>query len=257
MHFKSDTESIIIMKHITLTLLLLSAQALSVNAKEWQFPPELEELITKYEKTAEPVLPEAERIRQIDQESLKYSAAPGTLALTHNIIINKRSTRIYVVNCFGDTLASYPVCCARNRGHKQGKDDCRTPEGTFEIAGVYNSTDWRYKGTGAKCYGPYFISLITPGFWGIGIHGTNSPGSVPGRSSHGCIRVHNENIVKIKPLVNKDTRVTILPDDPEKERKAIEKIKAAYVPPIDLTLYSKAPAATKSPAKTKSKKSRK
>ncbi len=237
------------MRHIYLTLSIIFFLALNISAKDWQFPPELEDLIEKYEKTAEPALPEVDRIRQIDNESLKYSAAPGTLPLIHNIIINKRATRLYVVNCFGDTLAHYPVCCARNRGQKQGKDDCRTPEGTFSIAGVYNSTDWRYKGTGAKCYGPYFISLITPGFWGIGIHGTNSPGSVPGRSSHGCIRVHNDNIVKIKPLVNKDTRVTILSDDPEKERRENEKIKAAYVPPVNTSLYSKAPA--KTPVKTK------
>lgn len=243
------------MKHITLSLLFICVFGLNLDAKEWAFPPELEELIEKYGETAEPKLPEHEKINRLEDQSLhnKVAVAPGTLPLTHNIIINKRSTRIYVVNCFGDTLANYPICCARNRGQKKGKDDCRTPEGTFSIVGVYNSTDWRYKGTGSKCYGPYFISVLTPGFYGIGIHGTNAPGSIPGRSSHGCIRVHNENIVKIKPLVNKDTKITILPDDPEKEKQEIAKIRAAYVPPVDLSLYSKAPVTAKTAKITKAK----
>ncbi|MCH5245474.1 MAG: L,D-transpeptidase, partial [Muribaculaceae bacterium] len=177
------------MRHIITLFLLILGGLTTINSKEYSFPPELESLISDYKKTEAPALPEPEMIERLDD---KISLAPGRIALTRNIIINKRETRLYVVNIFGDTLATFPICCARNRGQKKSKDDCTTPEGTFSIAGVYNSTDWKYKGTGAKCYGPYFVSLITPGFWGIGIHGTNSPGSVPGRYSHGRIRFHNE-----------------------------------------------------------------
>ena len=214
------------MKNIALVFFLVVGISTAV-AKEYSFPPALEELIDKYQKTEEPKLPEPELIERLDD---KVSIAPGRLSMTRNIIINKRETRLYVVNMFGDTLATFPICCSRNRGQKRGTDDCRTPEGTFSIIGVYNSTNWRYKGTGSKCYGPYFISVLTPGFWGIGIHGTNSPGSVPGRSSHGCIRLHNENIVKLVKMVDKDTKITILPDDPDAERKEIAKIRASYVP---------------------------
>ncbi|WP_302063023.1 L,D-transpeptidase [uncultured Duncaniella sp.] len=44
------------------------------------------------------------------------------------------------------------------------------------------------------------------------MHGTNSPYSVPGRRSHGCMRMHNEDILIVRQMVDKDSKVTILPD---------------------------------------------
>lgn len=210
-------------------LILVSVASLSaVHAEDYKFPPPVLELIEKYGGTEKPVFPDPLKIKELED---KYTYPPARQHLPVNVIINKRKTRLYVVNVFGDTLDSYPVCCSRNRGQKKSEDDCRTPEGTFAVVGVYNSTDWRYKKVGEKCYGPYFVSLATPGFYGIGIHGTNAPYSVPGRSSHGCIRLHNDNIKKLRKWVNKDTRVTILPDDPEADKKEQEKIRDNYVGP--------------------------
>lgn len=213
------------MKPLFVILLLLTS-VISL-ADDYKFPPRLEELISRYGTTMEPQLPEPEMLDSLDD---RISVVPGKMPLRNDIIINKRKTRLYVVNVFGDTVAQFPVCASRNRGQKKGKDDCRTPEGTFTVIGIYNSTDWKYKGTGAKCYGPWFISLRTPGFWGIGIHGTNAPGSIPGRSSHGCIRLHNDNIVKLKGMVSKDSRVTILPDDPVAEKRQSELINVSNLP---------------------------
>jgi len=36
-----------------------------------------------------------------------------------------------------------------------------------------------------------------PGGGVVGIHGTNQPGLLPGRVSHGCIRVPNDAIVRL------------------------------------------------------------
>ena len=213
------------MKPLFVILLLLTS-VISL-ADDYKFPPRLEELISRYGTTMEPQLPEPEMLDSLDD---RISVVPGKMPLRNDIIINKRKTRLYVVNVFGDTVAQFPVCASRNRGQKKGKDDCRTPEGTFTVIGIYNSTDWKYKGTGAKCYGPWFISLRTPGFWGTGIHGTNAPGSIPGRSSHGCIRLHNDNIVKLKGMVSKDSRVTILPDDPVAEKRQSELINVSNLP---------------------------
>ena len=44
------------------------------------------------------------------------------------------------------------------------------------------------------------------------MQGTNAPYSVPGRRSHGCMRMHNEDIVRVRQMVDKDSRVIILPD---------------------------------------------
>lgn len=194
------------------TLLILSV-ALGLAAQEpADFYPEVTKMIEGYRKTRRPSLPAPEEWPAIDSPT---STAPGRMRLAKHIIVDKPGTRLYIINAFGDTLSRYPVCASLKRGQKTKADDWRTPEGVFKVMGIYNSTDWTYKDTDDKCYGPYFISLSTPGFWGIGIHGTNSPRSVPGRRSHGCMRMHNEDIVRVRSMVDKDSRVTVLPDPEE------------------------------------------
>ena len=48
-----------------------------------------------------------------------------------------------------------------------------------------------------------------PGGGFIGIHGTNRPGILPGRVSHGCVRVPNANIIKLARLMPVGTPLTI------------------------------------------------
>ena len=44
-------------------------------------------------------------------------------------------------------------------------------------------------------YGNWFLRLETPGFTGVGIHGsTNNEASVPGRDSEGCIRLRDADL---------------------------------------------------------------
>jgi L,D-transpeptidase catalytic domain len=43
----------------------------------------------------------------------------------------------------------------------------------------------------------------------VGIHGTNQPGLIPGRVSHGCIRLRNEAIVRLARLLPIGTPLTI------------------------------------------------
>ncbi|WP_290147314.1 L,D-transpeptidase, partial [uncultured Duncaniella sp.] len=117
------------------------------------------EMIGNYKRTLSPDLPEPEGWDELDSPC---SAAPGRMRIMKHIVVDKPHTRLYVMNMFGDTLSRYRVCASKERGQKTGKDDWRTPEGTFKVYGIYNSTDWTYKDTQDKCYGPYFVSLITP-----------------------------------------------------------------------------------------------
>ena len=48
-----------------------------------------------------------------------------------------------------------------------------------------------------------------PGGGYIGIHGTNAPELLPGRVSHGCIRMRNEDIVRLGQLMPVGTPLTI------------------------------------------------
>jgi L,D-transpeptidase catalytic domain len=71
---------------------------------------------------------------------------------------------------------------------------------------------------GNPVYGPYAFGLSArsavltdwPGGGYIGIHGTNAPGLIPGRISHGCIRLRNEHITRLNRLVSVGTPVTVL-----------------------------------------------
>ena len=138
-------------------------------------------VIEAYQGTKEPRLPDPEGWELLDSP---VSAAPGRMRLPKNIVVDKPHTRLYIINVFGDTLGRYRVCASLKRGQKTKADDWKTPEGTFRIHGI---------------------------------HGTNAPYSVPGRRSHGCMRMRNEDIVRVRRMVDKDSRVTILPDPVETE----------------------------------------
>jgi lipoprotein-anchoring transpeptidase ErfK/SrfK len=49
-----------------------------------------------------------------------------------------------------------------------------------------------------------------PGGGYIGIHGTNKPQLLPGAVSHGCIRLRNEDIVRLSRLMPVGTPVTVI-----------------------------------------------
>ena len=109
----------------------------------------------------------------------------------------------------GDTvlLARYPVCVGQNLGQKEKKGDMKTPECTFanpfSITEIKPASDWVHDfgdGRGSiLAYGNWFMRLKTPGFSGIGIHGsTNNESSVPGRGSEGCIRLLNADLDELK-----------------------------------------------------------
>ena len=48
-----------------------------------------------------------------------------------------------------------------------------------------------------------------PGGGVVGIHGTNEPGLIPGRPSHGCIRVRNRAVLRLGKLMPIGTPVLI------------------------------------------------
>jgi L,D-transpeptidase catalytic domain len=70
---------------------------------------------------------------------------------------------------------------------------------------------------GSPVYGPWafgtsaYSNTLTdwPGGGVVGIHGTNQPGLIPGRPSHGCIRVPNGNISRLARLMPVGTPVRI------------------------------------------------
>ena len=142
------------------------------------------------------------------------------------IVIAKPEYRLYVCEAVeGDTVcrAYYPVCVGKNKGQKQKKGDMRTPESSFEkpftITQITDASKWTHDfGDGRGeilSYGNWFMRLATPGFSGIGIHGsTNNESSVPGRGSEGCIRLRNNDLDQLKEkYAFIGMKVIILPDE--------------------------------------------
>ena len=141
------------------------------------------------------------------------------------IVIAKPEYRLYVCEAIEDDTvchAYYPVCVGKNKGHKQKVGDMRTPESSFEkpftITQITDASKWTHDfGDGRGeilSYGNWFMRLATPGFSGIGIHGsTNNESSVPGRGSEGCIRLRNDDLDQLKEkYAYIGMKVVILPD---------------------------------------------
>lgn len=115
----------------------------------------------------------------------------------------------------GDTLMCVPISCGRGLGPKQKEGDMCTPEGTYRIVSFTDSKAWGHDfkdGLGyiREAYGPWFIRLSAG--HGIGIHGTHAPETMGLRASEGCIRLRNEDLLRLKPQLRKGMTVEILPD---------------------------------------------
>jgi lipoprotein-anchoring transpeptidase ErfK/SrfK len=91
-----------------------------------------------------------------------------------------------------------------------GTPDAPTPAGDFYIRE-------RLDGFGDPFYGPAAFgtsarsAVLTdwPGGGFVGIHGTNQPELIPGRISHGCVRLRNADILNLSKMMPVGTPLTI------------------------------------------------
>jgi L,D-transpeptidase catalytic domain len=92
-----------------------------------------------------------------------------------------------------------------------GKPSTPTPSGHFYIRERLRNLG------GAGVYGPWAFGTSAysrlsewPGGGVVGIHGTNEPQLIPGRPSHGCIRMPNDKVRRLAKLMPVGTPVRIL-----------------------------------------------
>ena len=127
----------------------------------------------------------------------------GTLRTVRTMLRVNRATLRATLYRGGRKLWSSPVGV--------GAASTPTPAGHFWIRS-------RLRGlSGNPVYGPYAFgtgaySVLSdwPGGGVVGIHGTDEPQLIPGRPSHGCIRVPNAAITRLWPLMPIGTPVRIL-----------------------------------------------
>jgi len=92
-----------------------------------------------------------------------------------------------------------------------GKSSTPTPAGHFYIRERIKALQ------GNTIYGPYAFGTSDystlsewPGGGIVGIHGTNEPQLIPGRPSHGCIRLTNAKVTQLWRLMPLGTPVRVL-----------------------------------------------
>jgi lipoprotein-anchoring transpeptidase ErfK/SrfK len=91
-----------------------------------------------------------------------------------------------------------------------GQAEWPTPTGEFYVRSKltkYSSPFYGPLAFGTSARSPVLTDWPGGGF--VGIHGTNAPELLPGRVSHGCIRLRNEDILELGRLMPVGTPMTI------------------------------------------------
>ena len=91
-----------------------------------------------------------------------------------------------------------------------GKSSTVTPTGHFYVMEKLRTLN-------APAYGPYALGTSAyaptlsewPGGGIVGIHGTNEPQLIPGRPSHGCIRMRNADVARLWSIIEVGTPIDI------------------------------------------------
>lgn len=120
------------------------------------------------------------------------SALDSYNKITTELVLNRASERIRLYRA-GRQILSVPAGI--------GTSSTPTPVGHFwirEAFPVENVPDYGPFAFGTSAYGNV---TDWPGGGVVGLHGTNEPQLVPGRPSHGCIRVRNDDILRLSRLV--------------------------------------------------------
>lgn len=109
----------------------------------------------------------------------------------YDILIDLSQSMLYLFE--NDKLIKkYPVA--------QGKPETPSPIGTWYI--ISKARHW------GPAFGTRWMGLSVP--WGVyGIHGTNKPGSIGYRASHGCFRMRNKDVEELYSIVPFKTRVIV------------------------------------------------
>jgi hypothetical protein len=131
------------------------------------------------------------------------AGALGEMHTTHDYLrVNREALRAELYRA-GRAIWAAPVGV--------GRPSLPTPAGHFFITEMLS-------GFGDPFYGPYLLGTSAyaptlsdwPGGGVVGIHGTDEPQLIPGRPSHGCIRLRNGDITKLWRLIEVGTPIEVV-----------------------------------------------
>jgi L,D-transpeptidase ErfK/SrfK len=128
------------------------------------------------------------------------------------LAINVPQRMLFLID--GDAIAGYPVAL--------GRSDWPTPLGEFTVIAKEESPTWDVPTSiqaEMRREGRPVLQQVPPGpanplgaFWlglslgSVGVHGTNAPLSIFRHATHGCVRLHADDIANLYPRVFLGTR---------------------------------------------------
>ena len=132
------------------------------------------------------------------------ASALGALHVVRGrLVVRRAKLRATLYNGAGHAIWSAPVGI--------GRPSLPTPAGHFYVRE-------KLRAIGSPMYGPYALGTSAyapkltdwPGGGVVGIHGTDEPQLVPGRPSHGCMRLHNADITRLWHLISVGTPIDVI-----------------------------------------------
>jgi lipoprotein-anchoring transpeptidase ErfK/SrfK len=124
------------------------------------------------------------------------------LHLTHKlVVVDERHLRL-TLYASGRKILSTPVGI--------GKPSTPTPKGHFWIREKFRVHNDPFYGPYAFGTADYSTLSEWPHGGVVGIHGTNKPQLIPGRPSHGCIRMRNPDITRLWSLLPVGTPIRVI-----------------------------------------------
>jgi lipoprotein-anchoring transpeptidase ErfK/SrfK len=111
---------------------------------------------------------------------------------THMELVVNRAARSLTLYSNGHAIFHAPVGV--------GKPSTPTPAGHFWLTESFRVSTQPAYGPWAFGTSDYSVLSDWPGGGIVGVHGTNEPSLVPGDPSHGCIRMHNADVLRLKAL---------------------------------------------------------
>jgi lipoprotein-anchoring transpeptidase ErfK/SrfK len=143
-----------------------------------------------------------------NQETNSQTASIETINQSY-LLLDLSDRRVYVYQQ-GKKKASYPVAI--------GKKGWETPTGTFKILNMEHNPVWQNPFTGEVILpgnnnplGAAVIVFFSNGKSYIGFHGTPNPHLIGQAVSHGCVRMHNQDILQLYEQVTIGMTVKVVP----------------------------------------------
>jgi lipoprotein-anchoring transpeptidase ErfK/SrfK len=131
------------------------------------------------------------------------SALGALHAVRGRLVVRRSKLRATLYDGAGHAIWSAPVGI--------GRRSLPTPAGHFYVRE-------KLRAIGSPMYGPFALGTSAyaptltdwPGGGVVGIHGTDQPGLIPGRPSHGCMRLRNADITRLWHLISVGTPIDVI-----------------------------------------------